>query len=79
MENMAYALILAYRKLRPYFQAHKIEVRTSYPLRQVLHKLESSGRLRKWAVVIGQFDIKYKPKTAIKGRALADFLIEFPP
>ena len=35
MENLAYALILASRKLRPYFKAHKIEVRTSFPLRQV--------------------------------------------
>lgn len=40
MEKLAYALIIASRKLRPYFQAHKVEVRTSYPLRQVLHKPE---------------------------------------
>ncbi|XP_074352324.1 uncharacterized protein LOC141691485 [Apium graveolens] len=43
MEKLVYALILASRKLRPYFQAHRVEVRTAYPLRQVLHKPESSG------------------------------------
>ncbi|XP_074342020.1 uncharacterized protein LOC141679418 [Apium graveolens] len=34
MEKLVYALILASRKLRPYFQAHRVEVRTAYPLRQ---------------------------------------------
>ncbi|XP_074373641.1 uncharacterized protein LOC141713990 [Apium graveolens] len=32
MEKLVYALILASRKLRPYFQAHRVEVRTAYPL-----------------------------------------------
>ncbi|XP_074378676.1 uncharacterized protein LOC141720227 [Apium graveolens] len=41
MEKLVYALILAARKLRPYFQAHRIEVRTAYPLRQQGH---SAGR-----------------------------------
>ncbi|XP_074374125.1 uncharacterized protein LOC141714507 [Apium graveolens] len=67
MEKLVYALILASRKLRPYFQAHRIEVRTAYPLRQVLHKPESSGRMLKWAVELGQFDLEYVPRTAIKG------------
>ncbi|XP_074373606.1 uncharacterized protein LOC141713947 [Apium graveolens] len=77
MEKLVYALILASRKLRAYFQAHRIEVRTAYPLRQVLHKSESSGRMLKWAVELGQFDLEYVPRTAIKGQALADFLLEF--
>ncbi|XP_074336798.1 uncharacterized protein LOC141673971 [Apium graveolens] len=77
IEKMVYAFILASRKLRPYFQAHKIEVRTTYPLRQVLHKPESSGRILKWAMELGQFDLEYMPRTAIKGQALADFLLEF--
>ncbi|XP_074346871.1 uncharacterized protein LOC141685681 [Apium graveolens] len=77
MEKLVYALILASRKLRPYFQAHRIEVRTTYPLWQVLHKSESSGRMLKWAVELGQFDLEYIPRTAIKGQSLADFLLEF--
>ncbi|XP_074374821.1 uncharacterized protein LOC141715244 [Apium graveolens] len=62
MEKLAYALILASRKLRPYFQAHKIEIRTAYPLRQVMHKPETSGRLLKWTVELSQFDVEYKPR-----------------
>ncbi|XP_074352696.1 uncharacterized protein LOC141691843 [Apium graveolens] len=79
LEKLAYALILASRKLRPYFQAHRIEVRTSYPLRQVMYKPESSSRMLKWTVELGQFEVDYKPRTAIKGQALTDFLLEFPP
>ncbi|XP_074323167.1 uncharacterized protein LOC141660104 [Apium graveolens] len=77
MEKLVYALILASRKLRPYFQAHRIEVRTTYPLRKVLHKPKSSGRMLKWAMELGQFDLEYMPRIAIKGQALADFLLEF--
>ena len=31
----------------------------------------------KWAIELSEFDIRYKPKTAIKGQVLADFLMEF--
>ena len=79
MEKLVYALILASRKLRPYFQAHKIEVRTSYPLRQIMHKPEVTGRMLKWAIELGQFDLEYRSRTEIKGQALADFILEFPP
>ncbi|XP_074374355.1 uncharacterized protein LOC141714753 [Apium graveolens] len=57
--------------------AHGIEVRTAHPLWQVLHKPESSGRRLKWAMELGQFDLEYIPRTAIKEHALADFLLEF--
>ena len=79
MEKLILALVTAARKLRPYFQAHTIEVPTEYPMKQVLHKPEVSGRLMKWAIELSEFDIRYKPKTAIKGQILADFVMEFAP
>ena len=77
MEKLILALVTTARKLRPYFQAHTIEVPTEYPMKQVLHKPETSGRLMKWAIELSEFDIIYKPKTAIKGQVLADFVIKF--
>ena len=77
MEKLILALVTAARKLRPYFQAHTIEVPTEYPMKQVLHKPEVSGRLMKWAIELSEFDIRYKLKTAVKGQVLADFVIEF--
>ena len=79
MEKLILALVTVARKLRPYFQAHTIEVPTEYPMKQVLHKLETSGRLMKWALELSEFDIRYKPKIAIKGQVLAYFVIEFTP
>ena len=77
MEKLIMALVTAARKLRPYFQAHTIEISTEYPMKQVLHKPETSERLMKWAIELSEFDIKYKSKTAIKGQILADFVMEF--
>ena len=77
MEKLILALVTAARKLRPYFQAHTIEVPIEYLMKQVLHKPETSGRLMKWAIELSKFDIIYKPKTAIKGQVLADFVMEF--
>ena len=50
---------------------------TDQPLRQVLQRPETSGRLLKWNIEISQFDINYLPRRAIHGQALADFLVEF--
>ena len=77
MDKLILALVNAARKLRPYFQAHTIEVPTEYPMKQVLHKPDPLGRLMKWAIELSEFDIRYKPKTAIKGQVLADFVMEF--
>ncbi|XP_024024059.1 uncharacterized protein K02A2.6-like [Morus notabilis] len=77
IERLALALMIASRKLRHYFQSHTIRVLTNHPLRQALQKPETSGWLLKWSVELSQFDIKYMPRTAIKGQALVDFLAEF--
>ncbi|XP_024178700.1 uncharacterized protein LOC112184690 [Rosa chinensis] len=68
IEKVSLALLVSARKLRHYFQAHAITVFTNHPLRQVLQKPETSGRLIKWAIELGEFDIKYQPRTAIKGQ-----------
>lgn len=44
-----------------------------------MHRPETSWRMLKWAVELGQFNVDYKPKTTIKAQALADFLLDFPP
>ena len=77
MKKLILALVTAVRKLRSYFQAHTIEISTEYPMKQVLHKPKTFGRLMKWAIELSEFDIRYKPKTAIKGQVLADFVMEF--
>ena len=79
MEKLILALVTTSRKLQPFFQTHTIEVPTEYPMKQILHKLETSGRLINWAIELSEFDIRYKLRTAIKGKILADFIMEFTP
>ena len=64
-KRIALALMMAAKKLRPYFQAHIIVVLTSYPIRAILHNVV--GWLLKWVVELSEFDIKYRPIFAIKG------------
>lgn len=42
----------------------------------MLHRPDVSGRLAAWAVELTQFVLKYHPWMAIKGQALADFIVE---
>jgi ribonuclease HI len=71
------ALVIAARKLWPYFQSHKIVVLTNHPLRKAMNKPDAAGRLIQWAVELSEFDIEYRPRQAIKAQALADFIAEF--
>ncbi|XP_008238721.1 PREDICTED: uncharacterized protein LOC103337339 [Prunus mume] len=77
IEKLAFALVVSARRLRPYFQAHTIHILTNQPLRQVLQKPETSGRLVNCAIELGEFDIHYKPRPATKGQEVADFISEF--
>ncbi|GJX96505.1 hypothetical protein Tco_0352303 [Tanacetum coccineum] len=43
-----------------------------------ISKPDASGRLQKWSVLLGEHNISYRPRTAVKGQILADFLIEKP-
>ena len=77
IEKITFALIVASRKLRPYFQANPIIVMTNQPIRKAMNKPEAAGRMVQWAIELSQFDVEYRPQTAIKAQALADFIAEF--
>ena len=65
------------RKLRHYFDEHKISVVTNFPLADILHNQDATKRISKWAVELGALDINFKPIIAIKSQALVDFLAEW--
>ena len=33
--------------------------------------------IAKWGTVLGAFDIKYMPRTSVKGQVLTDLVVEF--
>ena len=79
IEKLAFALVMASRKLRHYFQAHVINVLTNHPLKKEMNKLEAIGRLIQWAIELSEFDVSYQPRNAIKAQELADFIAKFSP
>ncbi|GKB67658.1 reverse transcriptase domain-containing protein [Tanacetum coccineum] len=44
----------------------------------ILSNPKVSGRLLKWSFELEEHDIHYRPRTSVKGRILADFIIERP-
>ncbi|XP_075669795.1 uncharacterized protein LOC142639518 [Castanea sativa] len=42
-----------------------------------MRKSDYTGRVAKWGTKLGAYDVKYMPRTAIKGQILADFVAEF--
>ncbi|XP_056685551.1 uncharacterized protein [Spinacia oleracea] len=71
--------VTAAKKLRHYFETHQIVVMTNYPIKSVMRRPELTGRMEKWTMALGGFDIKYQPRTAVKSQALADFVADFSP
>ena len=77
MKKLAFALITAARKLKPYFQAHTIIVLTDQPLKRAMSSPEVAGRMALWAIELSEFDVQYRPRTAVKGQIVADFIAEY--
>ena len=77
MEKLAFLLITAARKLRPYFHAHTIMVWMDKPLWKAMNNPEATRQLVLWAIVLDEFDVQYRPRTTIKAQALDDFIAEF--
>jgi hypothetical protein len=79
MHKLIYAVLVASRKLRHYFQAHRVVVVTSYSLRAILHNSNAIGNITKWVAKLAEFQLEFQPRHAIKSQVLADFIVEWTP
>ena len=77
MEKLAFALVTMARKLKPYFQAHTIIVLTDQPLKRAMSSPEATGRMALWSIELSEFDVQYRPRIAVKGQVVADFIAEY--
>ena len=77
LEKAILVVVHGIRKLLHYFQAHTIVVLTQLPLRAILRSVDYMGRIAKWGTFLGAFDIKYMPRTIIKGQILVDLVAKF--
>jgi hypothetical protein len=79
VNKLLYAVLIAFRKLRHYFQAHKISMVSSFPLRDVLHNPNATGNIAKWAAELAEFELDFVPRHAVKSQVLADFIVDWTP
>jgi hypothetical protein len=63
---LLYAVVLARRKLRHYFESHPVTVVSSFPLGEVIQNQEATGRIAKWAMELMGDGLAYVPQKAIK-------------
>ncbi|XP_030958546.1 uncharacterized protein LOC115980437 [Quercus lobata] len=77
LEKAVLAIVQATRKLPHYFQAHIVVILTQLPLGSIFRSADYMGRIAKWGTILGAFDIRYMPRTAVKGQVLVDLLAEF--
>jgi hypothetical protein len=77
--KLLYAMLVASRKLRHYFQAHRVMVVTSFPLRAILHNSNATGNIAKWDAELAKFQLHFQPRHAVKSQVLADFIVEWTP
>ena len=76
LEKAILAIVQATPKLPHYFQAHTVVVLTQLLLKSVLRSADYTGRIAKWGTILGAFDIRYMPCTAVKGQVLVDLVAE---
>ena len=77
MEKLAFALVTVACKLKLYFQAHTVVVLTDKPLQRVMSNPEAARQMVLWVIELSEFDVQYRPHTAIKGQVVSDFIAEF--
>lgn len=69
--KLAVTLITITRRLRPYFQGHKIIVRNNHPIEKVVRKLDLTGRMVLWSVELSE-----SLRAESKPRVLENFVVE---
>jgi ribonuclease HI len=77
IQKLLYAVVLARRKLRHYFEAHSVMVVSTFPLGEIIRNPGAAGRIAKRSVQLMGETLAYAPRKAIKSQILADFVAEW--
>jgi ribonuclease HI len=77
VQKLLYAVVLARRKLRHYFEPHPVTVASSFPLGEIIRNPDAADRIAKWSVELMGETLAYAPHKAIKSQILADFVAEW--
>jgi len=79
LEKIANTMVMASRKLKQYFQAHRIRVLSAQALEALFQNSEAIDRIGKWAAELNEYVIEVEHRSAIKSQALTDFIADWTP
>jgi hypothetical protein len=77
LEKIAYAVVMAARKLRHYFEGHRIRVITNQLLNDLFTNKEASTRIIKCGAELSEYTIDFERRSSIKSQVLADFVVDW--
>jgi hypothetical protein len=77
LEKIRYAVIMAARKLRHYFEGHRIRVITNQPLSDLFANREASTEIIKWGAELSEYIVDFERRSATKSQVLADFVVDW--
>ena len=77
VQKLLYVFLITSRKLRHYFDEHKVTVVSDFPLGDVLRNRDATGCISKWSIKLGAQNIEFASHKAIKSQVLADFIAEW--
>ena len=66
IQKLLYTILITKRKLCHYFESHPMTVMTSFPLSEVVHSQDATGRTTKWALELMDQGITYASRMTIK-------------
>jgi ribonuclease HI len=79
LKKVLYDVLMASRKFWHYFQAYRIIVPSSQPLKDIMRNREATRRIRKWTAELSEFTIDYVHRSSIQFQALVDFIADWTP
>lgn len=79
IEKLCLALYFSCTKLKYYMMPCNVYVVSKTDvIKYMLSKPILNGRIGKWTIALSEFSLQYLPAKAVKGQAIADFLVEHP-
>jgi hypothetical protein len=77
MEKICYVVVMSARKLRHYFEAHRVRLLTNQPLNDIFGNRDCSGRIGKWVMELCEHVVDFEKRSAIKLQVQVDFIADW--
>jgi hypothetical protein len=61
IQKLLYGILITSRKLRHYFDSYNILMVSDFPLADIFHNQDATGRISKWAIELGALTLDFKP------------------